>query len=62
MLLFRLKIIKGVHYPNVNFNSYCFSPPPLRRSLNRAASREILVEKIGNKNDKFCTTINNKFM
>ncbi|CAF1635852.1 unnamed protein product [Rotaria magnacalcarata] len=37
----------SVHYPNANFNSYCFSPPPPpRRALNRCASREILVEKI----------------
>ncbi|CAF3336358.1 unnamed protein product [Rotaria sp. Silwood1] len=37
----------SVHYPNVTFNSYCFSPPPPpRRPINRARSREILVEKI----------------
>ncbi|CAF2743901.1 unnamed protein product [Rotaria sp. Silwood2] len=40
----------NVHYPNVNFHSYCFSPPPPPpppcRPISRARSREILVEKI----------------
>ncbi|CAF3851589.1 unnamed protein product [Adineta steineri] len=39
-----------VHYPNANYNSYCFSPPPPppppRRPIHRVASREVLIEKI----------------
>jgi hypothetical protein len=40
----------GVHYPYAHSNTYCFSPPPLpppRRPINRVASREVLIEKIG---------------
>ena len=40
----------GVHYPYAHPNTYCFSPPPLpppRRQINRVASREVLIEKIG---------------